>query len=323
MSGSRRLRLLAAVGVAAAVGGMTVAVTSAGAAPGGRVLSGSVPSWAKPAARVGAAPAGDNVGFRVYLGWTGGSAAATLATAVSTPGSASYRKFLSAAQFRAQFAPSASDAAAVQQWLKKAGFDIDYTPGNNRYVQAEGTVAQAAATFSTTFSEYKVQGKTLRAPQSELSVPASLPASVVGVVGLDESSALIAPSAPPSPAFVNAPPCSTYFGEKSTTNTATPDGTLAPDAYGHANSWAPCGYTPAQVRGAYGVASSGLDGSGQTVAIIDAYASPTILADANEYSARHGLPQLNNSSLRQVTPPGVRTSSTSGRRTTTRISTRR
>ena len=305
MSGSRRLRLLAAVGVVAAVSGMTVAVTSAGAAPGGRVLSGSVPSWAKPAARVGAAPAGDNVGFRVYLGWTGGSAAATLATAVSTPGSASYRKFLSAAQFRAQFAPSASDAAAVQQWLKKAGFDIDYTPGNNRYVQAEGTVAQAAVTFNTAFGEYKVQGKTLRAPQSELSVPASLPGSVVGVVGLDESSALIAPSAPPSPAFVNAPPCSTYFGEKSTTNTATPDGTLAPDAYGHPNSWAPCGYTPAQVRGAYGVGSSGLDGSGQTVAIIDAYASPTILADANEYSARHGLPQLNSSSLRQVTPPGV------------------
>jgi subtilase family serine protease len=305
MSGSRRLRLLAAVGVAAAVSGMTVAVTDAGAAPSGRVLSGSVPSWAKPAARVGAAPAGDNVGFRVYLGWTGGSAAEKLATAVSTPGSASYRKFLSAAQFRAQFAPSASDAAAVQQWLKKAGFDIDYTPGNNRYVQAEGTVAQAAATFNTAFGEYKVQGKTLRAPQSELSVPASLPASVVGVVGLDESSALIAPSAPPSPAFVNAPPCSAYFGEKSTTNTATPDGTLAPDAYGHPNSWAPCGYTPAQVRGAYGVASSNLDGSGQTVAIIDAYASPTILADANEYSARHGLPQLNSSSLRQVTPPGV------------------
>ncbi len=35
----------------------------------------------------------------------------------------------------------------------------------------------------------------------------------------------------------------------------------------------------------------GLDGSGQTVAIIDAYDSPTIAADASTYSQRHGLPR--------------------------------
>ncbi len=272
-------------------------------------LAGSVPSWATAATRTGSAPDTDNVGFRVYLGWRNQAAAQALATAVSTPGSAQYGRFISAAQFRTQFAPSQADVSAVQAWLRKAGFDISITPGNNRYVQAEGTVAQARAAFGASFGLYKVEGKTLRAPESELSVPSSLPASVDAVVGLDQSSALISPYAPkpdasPSPAFVNAPPCSAYWNEKNTASTLTPDGTKAPDAYGHPNPWAVCGHTPAQLRSAYGVAGAG-DGTGQTVAIIDAYASPTIVADVNEYSARHGLPRLTSATFQQVTPPGV------------------
>jgi subtilase family serine protease len=46
--------------------------------------------------------------------------------------------------------------------------------------------------------------------------------------------------------------------------------------------WTVKGYTPTQVKGAYGM--SGYDGTGQTVAVIDAYASPTILADVNQWS---------------------------------------
>jgi len=310
----RPLFRLIAVGVMAvtAVTAM-VGVPTASASPSDRtVLPGSVPSWASAATRTGAANTADSVAFRVYLGWAGGDAAANLAAQVSTPGSAGYGKFLTPAQFRQRFAPSQSDVGAVQQWLRKSGFTIDYTPGNNRYVQAEGTVGQAESAFGAGFGEYTVSGMTLRAPDSDLSVPAGLPASITSVVGLDESSALLAPTsspnAAPSPAFVVAPPCSAYYGEQTTATTPTATGQTVPDAYGHPNPWAVCGYTPAQLRSAYGVASaiaSGNDGSGQTVAIIDAYASPTILSDVNTYSGRHGLPQLSNSQFQQVTPPGV------------------
>src|SRR4029078_8025812 len=64
------------------------------------------------------------------------------------------------------------------------------------------------------------------------------------------------------------------------------------------------GYTPAQIKGAYGIPDT-YDGSGQTVAIIDAYASPTILADVNQWSINRGLPTMNASQLVQVVPPGV------------------
>src|SRR5262249_36921560 len=56
-----------------------------------------------------------------------------------------------------------------------------------------------------------------------------------------------------------------------------------------------CGYTAAQMRGAYGLQASenkGNTGKGVTVAIIDAYASPTMLADSDALSASQGEPQL-------------------------------
>ncbi|HEX6471351.1 MAG TPA: S53 family peptidase [Streptosporangiaceae bacterium] len=307
-------RMAALVAAAAlTTGAMAWGAQTATAAPDGRhTLAGSVPSWAKAASKVGEADGAANVGFRVYLGWRDQAGAESLATAVSTPGSGSYGGFLTAAQFRARFAPSQSDVSAVQQWLRKSGFDVTVTPGNNRYVQAEGTVDQAAAAFGAKFGMYKVEGRTLRAPESELSVPAALPSSVTAVVGLDQSTALLKPyapyapkpAAPPAPAFVNAPPCSAYWNEKNTATTKTPDGTQVPGSY----PWAPCGYTPAQLRGAYGVAgavASGNDGTGQTVAIIDAYASPTILQDVNTYADRHGLPRLTGSTFTEVTPPGA------------------
>jgi subtilase family serine protease len=69
--------------------------------------------------------------------------------------------------------------------------------------------------------------------------------------------------------------------------------------------YAPCGYTPQQIKGAYGLGSTALDGSGQTVAIIDAYAAPTIVADVNQWSIRRGIPQLRGGQFSQVVAPGT------------------
>jgi subtilase family serine protease len=284
---------------------VTVATSASATGNGRQTLAGSVPSWANAGSRISAAPTTDHVGFRVYLGWRNGGQAAALAAGVTTPGSANYRQFMTPAQFRQQFAPAQADVTAVQQWLHNQGFTVDYTPQNNHYVSAEGSVAQAEAAFGTTISLYTKDGLILHSPDGDLTVPDTL-SSVVGVVGLDDSAALVqhAPEAPPSAAFVNGKPCSSYWGEKTTGNTATLDGTALPAG----TPFAPCGYTPSQLESAYGVAqavASGNDGSGQTVAIIDAYASPTIAQDANTYSAGHGLPQFAGSQFSQQVAPGT------------------
>src|SRR4029453_2449589 len=126
----------------------------------------------------------------------------------------SYGHYLTPAQFRQQFAPAQAQVGAVQSWLRSQGFTVNYTPGNNHYVSAEGTIAQATAAFGTSFGMYNVRGQTVRSPSSEGSVPASLASVINGVIGLDDSAMFVEThhvvdkNAPPSAGFRNAPPLS-------------------------------------------------------------------------------------------------------------------
>src|SRR5256885_1379297 len=301
--GGKRLRSRTNIlGIVASIA-LLGSVVPAMAAPSGRAtLTGNVPSWAKSANFKAAANPSDSIGFRVYLGWNNPSAVEALARSVSDPRSASYGKYLTAQQFRQQFAPSQAQVSAVQSWLRSQGFSIVYTPQNNHYVSAEGAVAQAAVAFGTSFGMYSVDGLTLRSPSSDISLPASIAGAVSGVIGLDDvaqtvhtNSIKADPNAPPSPAFVNAPPLADYWGQLTTSSYPNPYGSAA-------LPYAPRGYTPQQVKGAYGLSNTTLDGSGVTVAIIDAYASPTIQQDLNQWSTNRGIASTN---ITQVVAPGT------------------
>ena len=302
---SRILRTVSATLGAAAL--VTATAGAAVSAPPSTTLPGSVPSWAAPANRVGSVSSSQQVTFRVYLNNRGGDAAATYAQAVSTPGSPQYGKFLTPAQFRAQFSPTKSDAGTVAKWLTGQGFTVDSTgPANNKYVQATGTLAQASTAFGTSFALYRTEGRTVRSNSVALHVPTGL-TQVEAVVGLDESQTLVhADKASPAPGgFRNAGPCSAYWAEKTVTSTTTSDGTALPST---PSAFAPCGYAGEQLQGLYGMKDAiagGNDGSGVTVGIIDAYASTTIESDANTYFRKHGLPTFTSGQFRQVVSPGT------------------
>ena len=283
-----------------------VLAAAATAAPASRArLTGSVPKWATPAAFKAAAAPGQTLGFQVYLGWRNDAGAKALARAVSDPASRLYGRYLSPAKFRRLFAPREADVAAVRSWLKSQGFAVAGIPANNLFVPATGTVAQAQKAFGVRLNQYTVDGQTLRAPASALTIPASLSSIVTAVVGLDQSKAhpkAIADNAPPPAGFRNPQPWSTFWGQKIATD--------KPKAYGRYQPYAPRGYTPSQFRGAYGVAravSHGNDGSGVTVAIIDAYAASTIVYDVNRYSHDNGVPVFKRGQFRQILDPGLAT----------------
>jgi subtilase family serine protease len=208
---------------------------------------------------------------------------------VSDAGSRIYRHFLTPAQFDARFAPSAASVAAVEAFARGFGLNIQPAPSNRAYVYVTGTVAQMDAAFATTIERYRLGATAVQAPSRAASVPARLSRLVTGVEGLDTADVArpqTSAATPPAPAYVNAPPFSAWWGQSLATQ--------APGAYGHAHlPNVPQGYTPQQLEGAYGVAEAikhGLDGSGQTVAVIDAYSSPTITSDAYTWSKLHGLP---------------------------------
>jgi subtilase family serine protease len=258
------------------------------------------------------------VGFRVYLRNRDAASAAAYARAVSTRGNPHYGDFLTPSQYRSRFSPTDAAVTRVEGWLRSQGFRIGVVPKNNKYVEATGRLSQAAKAFHTSFATYRYGGQTMRSNTSALKVPASL-SQVQAVLGLDESANLLQTHASAPAGFRNAPPCSRYWGEKTITNTPTPDGTvLTPGPWSDnaagtvtANSvtaYAPCGYAGTQLQGAYGLSgaiAAGNNGSGVTVAVIDAYASPTIAQDVAEYSTRHGLPPITGH-FREVVAPGTK-----------------
>jgi subtilase family serine protease len=237
------------------------------------------------------------VDFQLYLGLRDRAEAERVLASVSDPSSPNYGRYLTPAQFRSRFSPSDVEVAAARSWLEAQGFSVGTVPANHLVVPATGTVRQVERAFRVQLNYYRSNRMVLRAPSTVPSVPASLAGIVHGVLGIAQSFMHPAsvPPAPPPPAFRSAKPCSTYWAEKMATD--------QPPAYGESRPYAPCGYTPAQLQGAYGMTdaiATGHDGSGVTVAIIDAYAAPTIQQDLDTYSTRHGLPRL---TIQQITVP--------------------
>ena len=281
-----RLRLIATGGAAAvlAVGVMTAA--AAQPTPARAAIPGTHPTWATGAAKIhSSAVASGTVTANVYLAGQDPSGLTAYATAVSTPGNALYGHYLTAQQVMARFGPTTAQIRAVENWLTGAGLSVaKVTDEVGGFVQVHGTVAAAAKAFGVTFGTFRgPDGKADRAPEQAASAPASVAADVLTVGGLDTATNMMKPQdtlPPPPQNYWVAGPCSTYYGQKVATN--------EPRAYGKSQPWNVCGYTPRQIRGAYGVTKSGMTGKGQTVAVVDAYASPTMLSDANQYATVTG-----------------------------------
>jgi subtilase family serine protease len=72
-------------------------------------------------------------------------------------------------------------------------------------------------------------------------------------------------------------------------------GVRLPSAGGNQHNASPAGngYVPQQIKNAYGISQVRGDGTGQTIALIDAYGNPTMAQDLNTFSSQFGLPQTN------------------------------
>jgi subtilase family serine protease len=297
-----RLRVISASIASGAliVGGLSMA-TAAQAAPR-KAIAGTHPQWATSAHRVARSDvANSTVNARVYLASRNQAGLTAFDTAVSTPGNALYRHFLTPAQVQARFGASAAQVKGVESWLRGAGLSVTsvHNQASDSYIAVRGSAAAASKAFAVTFGAYQQAGAVVRAPEQAATAPAGVASSVLTVSGLSTAKATMKPMAtkklpPPDPNFWVAHPCNAYYGQK------TANG--KPKAYGKHWSWAVCGYTPAQVRHAYGVAGTGLTGKGQTVAIVDAYASPTMHSDANKYAKRVGDKPFRAGQYQQVTP---------------------
>jgi subtilase family serine protease len=264
-------------------------------------LAGAVPTWAHgtPLSVLGS---GSSVDFVVQLAPRDQAGLKTFVRQVNDPTSSLYHHYLTAQQYAATYGPTAASLSTVTTALEAAGLTIDTVTDQGSYLAVHGSASKVGQLFGTTFGTFGVGGLTLRAPLSTPTIPTALRGLVSNVAGLAQSAPLTPDHAvdtpDASPVFLNARPCSDYYGQKT-------GGAEVPTYEGQAQKYAVCGYTGQQLRSAYGLKDTGLTGKGVSIGIVDAYASATIEADANQYATNHGEKAFADGQFVENIPVGV------------------
>lgn len=301
----RHLLRRTVIAFGAGVLALPLAASPAAAAPTHRAkLPGTRPSWATSARRMATTAKSQKVSFSVVLPLRHPGKAERLAREVNDPHSAQYQHYLSAAAFNRKFGPTKRSVRHVQKFLRSHDLTITGVADGRRWVSAKGSVGAVSKAFGTSIGTYQYKGKALRAPTAAATVPKSVKPYVQTVTGLDDSGRLRhpfhhKPAGPPKVPQNKLPKpskCSNYWGQHSQT---------VPPAYGGRTQYPTyiCGYQADQLQGGYDVKSAiahGNDGAGVTVAIIDAYASPTIRTDTNKLAQISGQPAFGSDQYTQT-----------------------
>ena len=293
-------------------------------------LSNNTPGFVKKAKDLGEADLGTMMTATVWLKLHDENLLDRLTRDQYNKKSPGFQKWISQSEFNANFSPTAQEVKAVSNFLSAHGLLVVETAENNFYLRVQGTVADMEKTFHVSIHNYSYQGQTYRSNSSDPSLDKSSGGHIAAVTGLDDFGFVPAYKLPTNPQGkpmpmrpVTVTPQGVFFEGQCfrgvQTQTFTNAGANTTAAYtgnrygadigntqlGHL---APCGYQPLEVDIAYGMIplfAAGLDGSGETIVIVDAYGSPTIASDADAFSQIYGLPRITSENFTIVKAPGL------------------
>ena len=237
--------------------------------------------------------------------------------------------FLSDAQIDTQLAPAAMDVAAVIRFLQSQGLKVTAVGQHNLFVRAAGTVDRVQSAFRVEMHQYRLNDMTFRATPTSATLPPAIAPLVASVSGLSSLAAKpnvvrsvlglraqvnvarqtdaenLKPDPIPLAAGANGlifsaqcflPPTSVSLSGNGVSATYQGNRYGQPITNSAPGTLAPCGYQPSDVQTAYDLKplyKAGLDGTGETVAIVDAFGSTTVAQDLAAFSTIMGLPPAN------------------------------
>lgn len=164
------------------------------------------------------------------------------------------RADLSGAPASAGAAADPDDIQDVRTFATAAGLDVVAVNLAARSIRLRGTATAMAAAFGVDLGGYERAGLRYRGREGSIYLPEELDGVVVAVLGLD-----------------NRPTARTHFriaGPAGHLTAAARPATAPAARPGTAPAATPAGYAPPEIAAAYGF-PTGVDGSGQTVAIIE------------------------------------------------------
>ena len=210
------------------------------------------------------------------------AALASLLTSQQDPGSPLFHKWLTPEQFGAWFGPSDPDLQTVTSWLSSQGLTGITVSKGRTVIEFSGSAGQVQGAFHAAIHRYRVSGVTHFANATDPSIPAALASVLAGPVSLNNFG--YRPQAIPGPTLEYAK----GKGRPQIVPGATPDFTIP--QYG-TPFYGVAPYDFATIYDLLPLWKAGLDGSGQTVAIVGE--TDINLNDPEQFRAFMGLP-VNN-----------------------------
>jgi subtilase family serine protease len=314
--------------VVAVVLGMTVLSISPVRTQPGQLISGNTPGFVQRATKIGPVDPTTVITATVWLKLHNEQQLDRLVQQQYQPGSAAYRRWITQDQFNAQFGPTAQEVNSVVNFVVARGLTVLTVAENNMYVKVQGSVGAVQAAFHVQLNDYSVNGRSFRSNAADPMIADAAGAHVAAITGLDDvgfEPAHVRPTdangAPFPMTPLGAQPQGAFFegqcfgGVETRTFTAGPNtATYTGNRYGAditntaAGHLPPCGYAPDEMQTAYNLKAlyaQGLDGTGETIVITDAFGSPTIREDAEAFSQVYGLPDLTPSNFQVLRAPGA------------------
>jgi kumamolisin len=268
---------MTAVAAAAAMVLSAVSLPALAGAFGGGAATSTVRTSVDPRiVDLGIASPTDVKSFTVSLAVRNKAALTAAVAAVADPKNASYRKFITPAQFAATYGQTPAAVAQVTAFLQAHGFTVDEVAANSLLISVTGTNAQIAATFGSAIHNYTLSGTAYQAPAGSTTIPAAIASVATAVSGLSDRAIFRSHAAviPNTGALAGDVPAQSRV--------------LSPDV---APASGPGSYSVLDVAAKYNVNplyAKGLSGAGRTIGI--ATLAGYSQADAYAYWSQLGIP---------------------------------
>ena len=247
--------------------------------------------------------------------------------ALYTPGSSTYHRWMTRSQI-AGYAPAADEVQSVINTLKSNGLAVLSASPDNLSIRVRGPAQAVETAFQTQIHQFKHQGKTFHANVTPAALAGTAGSLVRGVTGLTNfpmrsnisyqvnprtGQRIIARQADGGPFSGIA--TNNCFSDP-TAVTLTTSGSDLPIAAFVGNTYVTpnlpgsltCSWTPAQIQSHYGLTAAyaqGLDGTGQTIVIVDGPADGALLtSDLTQFATLAGLPAITSSNFTVLYPDG-------------------
>src|SRR5260370_13921247 len=299
----------------------------------GYVVHGNTPGFVQRAVDNGATDPATIINVTAWLKLHNENQLDQLVQQLYSKKSANFHKWVNQVQFNASFWTSLQEANAVQNFLTAEGFSIVAVAENNFYVKAQGTVEQVEQAFHVKINNFTFNGAAYRSNTGDPGGNDSGFGLIAAITGMDDlgfEPALVIPvesdGTPAAMIPLGSNPDGRFFEShcftgvqtltfpKNATASTVPQATYTGSVYGapitntQFGHLAPCGYQPSDVQTAYNMTplyAQGLDGTGETIVIVDAYGSDTIEQDAALFSQIYHLPAIGPGNFQVVKAPGL------------------